>query len=679
MHVCKPDPIVMEIVSYITVNLLLFSSWYIVLFRSRNIITFADRLIGTFVLSFAQIIVTEMVLGVVFKQLFAGPLFYLNISISLGILTLLIIRRSVSLLDIVKEIKEQITWLLKTIKSDWILMSISVLFFISLCFIVFIGYLFPSYSWDSQFYHLPTIGFFLQSGAIENIPYNSLIYTFINVFPKNIDLFFLWNVIFLKSGTIVDLGQLPFTIAGMLAVYSIAVKFKIRDKYAVYCALLFFFAPVVILQSTTNYVDIAISALFLIAMNFLLCPRVLLSCSSPMLSCESRNGEDSSGGNIPLLLAGITSGILLGSKGSGPLFVFALSGMFLILELRRRYLLKREGNSAEAAFGRTIIMYSVYFLIPTVVLGIYWYINNWVYYNNPVYPFYVSLFGKTIFPGPLTEILHSGPEFLQEMPALFRPFHVWLEKAEYYSYASELSGSGPLWFILFLPALVLSFFSALLKRRYDFLLLAIVILFVFLVHPNNWNTRYVIFLFALGALSFADMMNTFEKRAKILQSLSLMIVMYTFVVIQSPSVTPEKIKQFISLPREERSISRMEPYILNKTQRNNYGLWEWINRNVSSGDTLAYNYTPNMVGPLWNSDLSNEIVFIRAGKFEEWLKKLEDNNVTYVVALGKPRTMEYFWLTRLASLRNDPKWTPVYNNFSLEYSDSDYVVMRFNK
>ena len=123
----------------------------------------------------------------------------------------------------------------------------------------------------------------------------------------------------------------------------------------------------------------------------------------------------------------------------------------------------------------------------------------------------------------------------------------------------------------------------------------------------------------------------------------------------------------------------MEPFILSKTQSKNYGLWEWISRNVSSEDTLAYNFHPNMIGPLWNSDLSNKIVFIKAGKFEEWLKKLEDNNVTYVLALGKPRSMEFFWLTRLASLRKDPKWAPVYNRFRLEYSSSDYVVMRFVK
>ena len=674
----------MNIVAYITVNLLLFSAWYILLFRNKSSLSFADRVSGTFILGLAQIIFTQMVLGVLFKKLFATPLFVLNVTVSLVILIFIFRRKPGFPTGILSELYKKLKWFLNAIKSDWILFSVFILFFISLCYLIFTGYLFPSYSWDSQFYHLPIIGFILQSGAIENIPYNSLIYTFINVFPKNIDLFFLWNVIFLKSGTIVDLSQLPFTIAGMLAIYSMAVKLKIRDKYAVYCGLLFFFAPVMILQSTTNYVDIAISVLFLMAVNFLMCPRVLLlqESSGSALPFKSTCEVDPVPPRrwIGLLLAGVTAGILLGAKGSGPLFIFALSIVFIINEFRGRVSLKRHGYTAESkkqfSLKKIIFKYFVLFVLPVILLGSYWYIQNWIYYNNPVYPFQVILFDRILFPGPFTEILHSGPDFLKEMPALFRPFYVWLEKVEYYSYASELSGSGPLWFILFLPALVLSVIYAFWKKKYDFLLLALVIVFVFLLHPNNWNTRYVIFLFALGSLSFAIIMNTFDKRAKILQSICFLFVAYTFFAVVSPSVTPEKIKEFIHLPANARTIARMEPYSLNETQRGNYRLWAWISKNMSGGDILVYTFHPNLLGPFWNSDFSNKIVYVKEHKFEKWVNTLDEINADYVLVLVRPRSMEYFWLTKLSKLRNDPKWTPVYNKFRPVYSDSDYVVMR---
>ena len=46
----------MNILFYITVNLLLFSSWFFLLFRYKRFLSFADRLIGTFVLALAQIV-----------------------------------------------------------------------------------------------------------------------------------------------------------------------------------------------------------------------------------------------------------------------------------------------------------------------------------------------------------------------------------------------------------------------------------------------------------------------------------------------------------------------------------------------------------------------------------------------------------------------------------------------
>ncbi|MEK6528609.1 MAG: hypothetical protein AABZ36_07000, partial [Nitrospirota bacterium] len=77
-----------NIATYVILNLLLFFSWYSLLFRKKNHLSFTDRLIGAFVLSLTQIIATEMLLGVLFKMLYATPLFLLNISISSGVLFL---------------------------------------------------------------------------------------------------------------------------------------------------------------------------------------------------------------------------------------------------------------------------------------------------------------------------------------------------------------------------------------------------------------------------------------------------------------------------------------------------------------------------------------------------------------------------------------------------------------
>lgn len=684
----------MEITAYITANLLLFFSWYVLLFRNKNSLSFIDRILGAVVLGLAQIILTEMVLGILLKKLYARPLFILNVSISLVILILAVVIRkpvfsvvsgtntryknsviSWHVTDIFKELKGKINQFFNMLKSDWILLSIFILFFFYFSYLLFIGYLFPPYTWDALLYHLPTVGFILQSGAIEQIPYNELIYTFINIFPKNIDLFFLWNVIFLKSNTIVDLSQLFFTVTGMLAVYSMAVKLKIKEKLAIYSSFLFFFAPVIILQSTANYVDVSVSVLFLIAVNFIFHnthEEPSLAKDEPIVLSRR---------NIQVFLAGLTAGILLGSKGSGPLFVTALSILFLIVELKRRFSLRHQEYTPEIkrhfALKKIIARYAIYFIVPVILLGSYWYIRNWVYYDNPIYPFSVTLFGKTLFEGILTEILHSDP-IVKNLSPLVSPFYVWLEKVDYYSYASELSGFGPLWFILFLPGIVFSTFLVIWKKKYDFLFIAITVIFVFLFHPNNWNTRYVVFIFGLGSLAFGTMVNYFEKRERGLQFLALLLAIFTLLSsLSSPCVTPEKIKEFVNLPAEKRILSMMKPCIIHKTQQHEYGLWAWISSNVSAGETLAYTFTPTLIGPLWNSNFSNKIVYIKEGEFKKWLEKLEANNATYVLILLKPRSMEYWWLTRLRELQHIPEWSAVYKRFRLEYSDSNYAVLRF--
>ncbi len=636
-------------------------------------------MLGTVVLGLAQIILTEMVLGVLFKKLYATPLFILNAAISLGvIICAAAIKRPdpkcCLLTDIFKELKDQINYFFNIIKSDWILLTISILFFISWCYLIFTGYLFPSYTWDALFYRLPIVGFILQYGAVENVPDYSLIYTFINIFPKNIELFFLWNVIFLKSDTIVDLSQLFFTLAGMLSIYSMAVKLRIKEKYAVYCSLLFFFAPVIILQSTAEYVDIAVSVLFLIAINFL-----MYDTEEPSLTKGNPIALNSR--NIPLLLAGVTAGILLGSKGSGPLFVVTLSMLFLINEFRKRSTLRREGYSAPVAghlgFKKIIVRYAIYFMIPVILLGSYWYIKNWVHYDNPVFPFKVTLFNKTLFRGMFVQMLESVPGVITNLSPLNKLLYVWMEKIEYYFYALNIAGLGPLWFILFLPGMGFSVFHAIRKKKYDFLLIAVIIILTFIVYPRNWNPRYVIFILGLGSLSFGAVLNYFEERKRILQFVALLLVIYTFFTSISPCIIPEKIKEFVGLPAKERTLAKMATCGIEDSQHENYGLWTWIRNNVSAGETLAYTFHPLLLAPLWNSSFSNKIVFVKSGKLIDWQEGLTINNADYV--LIRKNSLEDRWLARLEEVRYNPKWSVVYDKFKVLYSDSKYKVLRFVK
>ncbi len=685
----------LNIAIYVVVNLLLFSSWYLLLFRKTYCLSFIDRLIGTFTLGLTQIILTEILLGVFFKKLFAAPLFWVNISISLVVLVLAITldrRETFSkkkgniktyfLKDIIHELKDETIGIFRIIKKDRVLFCIFSLFFISVCWMVFLGYLFPSYTWDALWYHLPIVGYIIQSGAIQENATASIIDLFINIFPKNIELFFVWNTIFLKNDIITDLSQLLFTITGVFTIYSIAIKLGLKEKYALYSSFLFFFTPVVILQSTTNYVDIAVSVLFLVAINFLIYDNPENSSNSEAGPIPLRERK------IPILLAGLATGILLGSKGSGPLFVIVLLGILLIREFIKRFnpfklfynfpsnvLSSRcKGYSAKDSF----ILYFIYFIIPAFLIGGYWYIKNWILYGNPVYPIEVSFFNITLFKGLFEGIIDPTPAVIDRLTLLNRPFYVWLERVKYYLYDSRLSGFGPVWFILLLPSIATALFYTLKRKRYNFLFISTILIITFIIHPRNWYTRYVIFILGLGSLSFGLTLNYFKERQKAIKIIALLLVIYTFFTANSPCIMPWKIGEFMRLPAKERIIARHAPFNIDLQARQEYGLWIWINNNMSEGNTLVHTFEPLFLSPLWNRSFSNKVIYIKSENYNEWIKNLRSNHATHV--LIKQNSIEDKWIQKVKRLiYNSPSWLGIserfLERFKVVYSDKNYKVL----
>ena len=666
----------MNILAYILINLLLFFSWHAFLFHKKDFISFSDRVIGACVLSLSQIITTELLLGLVFRKLHAMPLFSLNIFISSTVLVYsLIMRRVLNLSSalmhiqlIFEELRDRIVRFAGIIKSDWILAIIFCLFGLSLCWMMFIGYLFPSYTWDALWYHLPIVGYIMQNGAIQEIANNSFIEQFINIFPKNIELLFLWNIIFLKSDILTDLTQMVFALMGVLTVCSLAIKLKVKEKNAIYSGLLFFFTPIMILQSTTNYVDIAISVLFIVALNFLVSDGVITSEDSELRITNEKRRK------IFLLFGGLAAGMLLGAKGSGPLFIVILSSLVIIQKIRKHIVYTRnQGVCKEYKMLDSVKSYLIFFTVPTLLMGGYWYMKNWVLYNNPVYPMEVSIFGKIFFKGLYKEMIEPVPGIINRLSFFTRPVYVWLEYVEYYLYDSRLGGLGPVWFILFIPSLGFSLLHAAKNRKYHFLAIAAIVMAGFFLYPRNWTPRYVIFIVGLGALSFGYAMDYFNKRGRAIRIIALLLTVYTFLTANSPCVTPAQIKHFINLPANERTIARHAPFNIDVQARQEYGHWIWISDNIRADETLAYTFEPLFLSPLWNSGFTSSITFIKAETYNNWLKGLELNKATYVLVRSKSK--EDKWVEAAYSLT----WMGMKERFKVEYADDNYKIMRFIK
>jgi hypothetical protein len=512
-------------------------------------------------------------------------------------------------------------------------------------------------------YHLPIIGYILQSGAIEEIANHSFIDQFINIFPKNIELFFLWNMIFLKSSTIVDLSQLLFAIMGIAVVFSICRNMGIKQQSSLYAGLLFFFTPIIILQSTTNYVDVAITVLFLSALNFLI----------PFDEIEKKALRVATHRKYRLLLAGLSAGLLLGSKGSGPLFLVILTSVVFGQELRRHSTCMNTNFYKSAVLKHAVKHTTKYFILPALLVGGYWYGKNWVIYGSPVYPMNISFLGFTLFKGLYKGIIEPAPEIINRLSFLERPIYVWMENIRYYLYDSRLGGLGPLWIILFVPSLIFSLIYAVKNRNKTFLIMAVTIIAVFLFYPRNWTPRYVIFIVGLGAVSFAIMLDYFEQRQGGIKVIALILVLYTCFAVPTPAIIPQKIEQFLALPPHERTLARHAPFNIDLNARQEYGYWIWISNNIQKGDSLAYTFEPLFHAPLWNTSFTSSITYVKDDEYGEWVKALRSSHATHV--LVRTNSREDKWIRASYSLQ----WLGAKEKFMVEYVDKNYTIALFYK
>ena len=317
---------------------------------------------------------------------------------------------------------------------------------------------------------------------------------------------------------------------------------------------------------------------------------------------------------------------------------------------RQRYYINSE-NKKTGIINNSLKPYTLFFFLPLVLLGSYWYIKNWVLYGNPVYPMEVKILNATLFNGLFDKMRDPLPGLIENANYLTRLFHVWMERAEFYLYDSRLSGLGPIWAMVFLPSLIFALIYAVLKKHYDWLFISILLIITFLVHPRNWTSRYTIFMVMLGAISFGFVIDYFKRRNLIIRIATLILAVYTVIMVNSLCVLPEKIKEFINLPPAERSIDRHQPFNIHIHVNQEYGYWKWISKNINTGDTLAYTFEPLFMTPLWNDGFSNRIIYIDADTYENWLFKLSSNEVTYV--LLKQHSKASDWLENLLSKQSD--------------------------
>ncbi|MDD1749107.1 MAG: hypothetical protein LUO89_04450, partial [Methanothrix sp.] len=182
---------------------------------------------------------------------------------------------------------------------------------------VFWGWFLPPFIRDDIAYHLPIMGNIIQSGALRYFPSPS---EWIRDYPVNSELMQAWNFLFVGFDKLVDLAFLPTILAGGLALYGICRRFGFSRRASAVGWAVFAFTPLVFLEQMGSYNDAWLASLFICGFYF-------------VLRRDPGSGRD--GDRWTAVLAGVCSGVIVGTKFVGILEGFAIGVFFLLLLLLR--------------------------------------------------------------------------------------------------------------------------------------------------------------------------------------------------------------------------------------------------------------------------------------------------------------------------------------------------------
>lgn len=595
---------------FFTLNALIFLTWFGLL--NRRGFSASTRFLMAFVLSTAQILGSIFFLGLPWAKLTAINLVLFNGVLS-GALLVVAARRRL-LLAPLRDIGTAMQDVLATIRSGTAVIKIlALLVAITIIWTVFTGVLYPPVEWDSLMYHLPAVGHYMQQQSIADPPLPMTAYSdtgidgsvWVNSFPKNIELFFLWATILPGSDTIVDLVELVFAFAGALAVYILARRFNVSRLWAVTAGFLYFLTPIVIAQSRSGLIDVSTNALILTVLALLY-----------RQSGERRFEE--------VVVAGVAMGIVLGAKWSALLILPILLSMLIG---QRIYWNRRDRRPVWLP----VVKESASFLLPALLFGFYWYAKNWYLYGNPLWPFPITLFGRELFAGVITQeavLIRTFPKLLEGMNAAQMLWVSWSERLFYgYNYDMRLGGLGPFWFILGIPATVYAVRWIVRRRDWAGLLVFLAAGLILVFHPENWWTRFTMYIAGLGAVAFA-MIRSADHRPEVTRlvdiTLVIIVVYSTFASLTTSYYQPDRIEALLAKRPELRTSASVRPEVFSQA-------YDYIVRaTVDKPANIAFSSGLDFTYPLWGPRLRNRVYYLEANNLSSWVGKMREKRIKYL-------------------------------------------------
>jgi 4-amino-4-deoxy-L-arabinose transferase-like glycosyltransferase len=368
----------------------------------------------------------------------------------------------------------------------------------------------------------------------------------------NGELGFLWVAAFTRSDLLVDAVQIPFAILGAVAVMAIGRSVGVSKTSALVAGFLYFLAPIVLAQATSNYVDVLLPGLFLTGFAFLL--RALGD-----LHRERVAAWPGPRGLTALALAGLGLGLAAGSKALGLLY----AGVAVLLLLGNLLWARR----AHRVGGGQAVRAFLVLLVVLFVAGSFWYIRTWINYGDPLFPTRIEVAGVTFGSGPqlLSQLNPPPPDLAGSSPPI-RIAKSWVNQFHTVAYDQRLGGFGLLWPVLEIPALT-AFTVLLFVRRRWLVIVNLLVPFglIFLFTPDKWWSRFTVVLLVPGAIALVYVIEQLRKRwlRGALQALVVVLAVggcaftLTRTSVLGHTFSPKTLAKTVTKSADERSLSAL--------------------------------------------------------------------------------------------------------------------------
>jgi hypothetical protein len=413
--------------------------------------------------------------------------------------------------------------------------------------------LLPVWAWDAVGYHFPFVNFLVQSGSASAVPARL---AYLGTYPHNAEYLFAVLRAFLSDDRWLDACQIPFAILGAGATALIARRWDASAPAALGAGAAWLAAPAVFLQMPCGYVDVCVAAFLLLAVFW------ILEAPEPPA----------------IVLAGISLGLLLGSKPSAPVPAAILCGWWIWRSAPRvRWLV--PGLAAAA------------------LLGLPDFLRTYARFGNPWWPIALDL-GPVHLPGPATraELLAAGAHAARlSGPLWWRVIRSWSALRAPAAFDMRFGGLGAATVLFGFPGA----FWALRSRPS-----AAIALLAGAAGPDPATPRFVLALPAL-CLALAAAAGSRVRPAVLAGLLGGVAVLGAFdLAYSAPALTGDgpPLRSYLHMTDEQR-LRALGP-------DGSPGRWIDLRRSLAPGESIAFDRHFDLSYLLWRRDLGDRVLFV---------------------------------------------------------------------